>query len=50
MVKGQKKIRTAGTYARVTGYYRPVEAWNQGKQQEHQDRNMPTVADIVAYG
>jgi len=25
-------------YTRVMGYHRPVEFWNPGKQQEHQDR------------
>lgn len=50
MVKGKKMIRTSGTFARVTGYYRPVGAWNQGKQQEHRDRTMPAAADIIALG
>ncbi len=25
-------------YSRITGYYRPVKNWNDGKQQEYQDR------------
>lgn len=25
-------------YSRVTGYYRPVENWNRGKQEEFRDR------------
>jgi ribonucleoside-triphosphate reductase (formate) len=25
-------------YSRVTGFYRPVDAWNAGKQQEFADR------------
>jgi anaerobic ribonucleoside-triphosphate reductase len=25
-------------YQRVMGYFRPVNAWNPGKQQEHRDR------------
>jgi ribonucleoside-triphosphate reductase len=25
-------------YSRVTGFYRPVQAWNDGKQQEFKDR------------
>jgi len=25
-------------YARIVGYYRPVQAWNEGKQQEFRDR------------
>jgi len=43
-------IRTTGTYARVTGYYRPVGAWNQGKQQEHKDRVLTPAQGIAAFG
>lgn len=25
-------------WSRVMGYHRPVQNWNQGKQQEHKDR------------
>lgn len=50
MVKGRKIIRTTGTYARVTGYYRPVQQWNAGKQQEHKDRVLTPAADIAAAG
>ena len=25
-------------YSRVTGYIRPTQSWNPGKQQEHKDR------------
>ena len=25
-------------YSRVTGYYRPVNRWNKGKQEEFKDR------------
>lgn len=25
-------------WSRVMGYHRPVDQWNQGKQQEHTDR------------
>lgn len=27
-------------YSRVTGYFRPVNRWNEGKVQEYKDRNM----------
>lgn len=33
-----KRIKTIGIYARVVGYYRPVDAWNEGKKQEWADR------------
>jgi len=35
------------TYSRVTGYIRPISAWNNGKQQEQAERryiNMPASA------
>lgn len=25
-------------YSRVSGYYRPVNQWNRGKQEEHRER------------
>lgn len=27
-------------YSRVVGYYRPVQNWNEGKQQEFADRHL----------
>lgn len=27
-------------WSRVMGYYRPVESWNIGKKQEHEDRKL----------
>ena len=30
--------REAEVYSRITGYYRPVQNWNDGKSQEYQDR------------
>lgn len=37
-----KKIKAIATevYSRVVGYYRPVNSWNVGKQQEFKDRVM----------
>jgi anaerobic ribonucleoside-triphosphate reductase len=29
---------SASTYSRITGYYRPVNAWNTGKKQEMTQR------------
>jgi hypothetical protein len=26
-------------YSRVVGYFRPVNQWNKGKQEEYRDRN-----------
>jgi len=33
-VKGEK----CEVYSRVVGYHRPVENWNEGKQEEFKDR------------
>ena len=30
--------RKAEVYSRITGYYRPVQNWNEGKTQEYKDR------------
>ena len=30
--------KPAEVYSRITGYYRPVQNWNDGKSQEYQDR------------
>lgn len=35
-----KKVRAirAEVYSRVVGYYRPVQAWNEGKREEFRER------------
>ena len=35
-------------YSRITGYYRPVQNWNDGKSQEYQDRKTYRVAESAA--
>ena len=30
--------RETEVYSRVVGYYRPVKAWNKGKQEEFKER------------
>jgi anaerobic ribonucleoside-triphosphate reductase len=32
--------KTAEVYSRITGYYRPVQNWNDGKTQEFKDRKL----------
>ncbi len=34
------KVRSIRTevYSRVVGYYRPVQAWNEGKREEFRER------------
>ena len=34
----KKLIIPCEVYSRVVGYYRPVQAWNPGKQQEFKER------------
>ncbi|HCG28107.1 MAG TPA: ribonucleoside triphosphate reductase [Lentisphaeria bacterium] len=34
-------------YSRITGYYRPVQNWNDGKLQEYKQRKVYSSADIV---
>ena len=36
--------KSAEVYSRITGYYRPVQNWNDGKSQEYKNR---TVYDIT---
>jgi len=34
----QTAEKMAEVYSRITGYYRPVQNWNDGKQQEYKNR------------
>jgi len=36
--KALKNFQTCEIYSRVVGYYRPVQGWNKGKQQEYDER------------
>ena len=38
---------TCEVYSRVTGYFRPVGAWNKGKKEEFKDRAMFKVGAAV---
>jgi hypothetical protein len=42
------KIRAVKTevYSRVVGYYRPVQDWHPGKQQEFKERTVLSNVDI----
>lgn len=35
-------------YSRITGYYRPVQNWNDGKSQEYKDRKVYNLFDLNA--
>ncbi len=43
---------TAEVYSRITGYYRPVQNWNDGKSQEYKERKVYSIAnsDITKHG
>ena len=36
--KNEKLAVPCEVYSRVVGYYRPVQSWNQGKQEEFKHR------------
>ncbi|MBQ1934044.1 MAG: ribonucleoside triphosphate reductase, partial [Clostridia bacterium] len=39
---------SAEVYSRITGYYRPVQNWNDGKSQEYKERKVYNIgADII---
>lgn len=40
------KVKTE-IYSRVSGYYRPVNQWNKGKQSEFADREFVNVPEEV---
>ncbi len=42
----------AEVYSRITGYYRPVQNWNDGKSQEYKERKVYNIAssDISKHG
>ena len=40
--------KSAEVYSRITGYYRPVQNWNDGKAQEYKDRRVYRM-DISGY-
>ncbi len=38
MTNKEKVIVPCEVYSRVVGYYRPVQSWNEGKQEEFKER------------
>jgi anaerobic ribonucleoside-triphosphate reductase len=44
----EEKVRVvkAEVYSRVVGYYRPVQAWNEGKREEFKERRYLKTEDI----
>ena len=41
--------RTTEVYSRITGYYRPVQNWNDGKAQEFKDRKVYDIGASLAH-
>ena len=39
--------KTTEVYSRITGYYRPVQNWNDGKSQEYKDRQVYNIEGSV---
>ena len=39
--------KEAEVYSRITGYYRPVKNWNDGKTQEYKDRKVYNIGNSV---
>ncbi|HPA63679.1 MAG TPA: anaerobic ribonucleoside-triphosphate reductase [Spirochaetota bacterium] len=39
------KVIPVEVYSRVVGYYRPVNQWNLGKQEEFKDRELYDIND-----
>ncbi|MBQ9938194.1 MAG: ribonucleoside triphosphate reductase, partial [Oscillospiraceae bacterium] len=42
--------KTTEVYSRITGYYRPVQNWNDGKSQEYKDRQVYDIGNSVLRG
>jgi len=40
-----KKV-TAEIYSRVSGYFRPVQQWNKGKQEEYKERKKAIIREV----
>ncbi len=49
---GPRKVRAVKTeiYSRVVGYYRPVQDWNKGKQEEFSEREYVDLAESPGEG
>ena len=45
-MSGKIKAIRAEVYSRVVGYYRPVDAWNKGKQEEYKDRQPMSAKEL----
>jgi ribonucleoside-triphosphate reductase (formate) len=51
-LKGEQKVcpvcgKATEVYSRITGYYRPVQNWNDGKSQEYLDRKTYQIGTVL---
>ena len=49
MAEKKKLVVPVEVYSRVVGYFRPVNQWNKGKQQEFSERSVYAVPGINEY-
>ena len=49
MAEKKKLVVPVEVYSRVVGYFRPVNQWNKGKQQEFSERSVYVVPEINEY-
>ncbi len=47
MIPKKEKRVPVETYSRVVGYYRPVDQWNKGKQEEYADRYEHHISKLI---
>jgi len=50
MTEKKKLVVPVEVYSRVVGYFRPVNQWNKGKQQEFTERSVYVVPGIHELG
>lgn len=44
----KQKVIVTEVYSRVSGYFRPVNQWNKGKQDEFSQRKTGDVSSIIS--
>ena len=51
MSENKKKVKVVPCeiYSRVVGYFRPVQNWNAGKQQEFKERKTINLSSFKAF-
>lgn len=44
--EGRPVVHSCAVYTRVSGYYRPMQSFNDGKVAEHQQRHLLELAQV----